>query len=415
MARGRPHDRRPRHRPLRRGRPRLHLEHLQRARPRALFWRADWDELQQFYDYTTDAILRAFEDRGYDSNKVFIGGLELGGIFGTNLKLREFLAHCSPRATGRRAPLPHNAAVADRRLDGKRSRRVEALCRDHGGKGSPCDFISIHSYNRSELMAAKLIRAKEVALEIDPDYYRALWVNSHESCPDWMPPPDEAAADAYLGNGYFPTWCADVVHRQLLRAARDPRYAYGETILTVWPPPANFAGLNAVTRVLHCDDDGDGRADRTVTVPMPIFHALGLLSDMGDRYWVLPERKVGGHVVGGFASRDERGTIRVLLYAHQAQDTQSRSEAAFDVTLDLDGLGWAGPARVREYRFDRDHNSHFRQARALRAPTPASFQEALDSPRLLRAPEVADKFRHWPNAVRPSRRPIPARPTAASA
>jgi hypothetical protein len=215
-------------------------------------------------------------------------------------------------------------------------------------------------------MAAKLIRAKEMALEIDPEYYRTLWVNSHEACPDWMPPPDEAAADAYLGNGYFPTWCVDVVHRQLLRAASDPRYAFGESILTVWPPPVNFTGLNAVTRVLHCDDDGDGHADRTVTVPMPIFHALGLLSDMGDRYWVLPERTVGGQVVSGFASRDERGVVRVLLYAHHAQDTQSRSEASFDITLDLAGLEGTGPAQVQEYRFDRDHNSPFRQIRANR-------------------------------------------------
>jgi hypothetical protein len=330
-----------------------------------LFWRADWNELQTFYDYTTDAILRAFEDRGYDSGKVFVGGLELGGIFGTNLRLREFLAHCSPRAKAEGAA-PRNAAVADRRLDGKRSRRVEALCRDHSGKGSPCDFVSIHSYNRSELMAAKLIRAKEVALEIDPEYYQGLWVNSHEACPDWMPPPDEAAADSYLGNGYFPTWCADVVHRQLRQAAKDPRYAHGETILTVWPPPANFTGLNAVTRALHQDDDGDGRADRTLTVPMPIFHVLGLLSDMGDRYWVLPEQPVGGHRVAGFASRDEQGTVRVLLYSHNAQDTQSRSEAVFDVVLALDGLGGSGPARIREYRFDRDHNSLFRVARALR-------------------------------------------------
>jgi hypothetical protein len=337
----------------------------------ALFWRADWDELQRFYDYTTDAILRSFEDRGYDSAKVFIGGLELGGIFGTNLKLREFLAHCSPRARTQGA-LPQNAAVADRRLGGKRSRRVESLCRDHGGKGSPCDFISIHSYNRSEMMAAKLIRAKEMALEIDPDYFRGLWVNSHESCPDWMPPADLAAADSYLGNGYFPSWCADIVHRQLLRAARDSRFAYGETILTVWPPPANFAGLNAVTRVLHCDDNGDGRADRTVTVPMPIFHALSLLSDMGDEYWVLPGQIVDGHTVGGFASRDDRGDVRILLFAHHAQDTQSRSEAVFDVTLDLGGLGWQGPARVWEYRFDSYHNSPFRRARELRDHPPST-------------------------------------------
>ena len=75
---------------------------------------------------------------------------------------------------------------------------------------------------------------------------------------------------------------------------------------------------------------------------MPIFHVLGLLSDLGDRYWVLPERTAGGHVVSGFASRDDRGVVRVLLYTHHAQDTQSRSGATFDVTLDLAGLGWDG-------------------------------------------------------------------------
>jgi hypothetical protein len=344
-----------------------------------LFWRADWDELQRFYDYTTDAILRAFEDRGYDSTKVFIGGLELGGIFGTNLRLREFLVHCSPRAEAKGA-LPRNAAAEDKRLDGKRSRRVEAFCRAHGGKGSPCDFVSIHAYNRSELMAAKLVRAKELALEIDPEYYRALWVNSHESCPDWMPPPDEAAADSYLGNGYFPTWCADVARRQLRRAAEDPRFGFGETILTVWPPNQNFAGMNAVTRVLHADDDGDGRADRTVTIPMPVFHVFNLLSDMGPRYRVLPEQAVGGHVVSGFASRGE-GASRVLLYAHHAQDTQARSEAEFDVSLELEGLS-APRVRVREYRFDKEHNSYFRPGRALRdreprAADPARLDAAL--------------------------------------
>jgi hypothetical protein len=328
-----------------------------------LFWRADWNELQTFYDYTTDAMLRAFEDRGYDSKRVFIGGLELGGIFGTNLKLHEFLAHCSPRAQAKGA-LPRNAAVADRRLDGKRSRRVEALCREHGGKGTPCDFVSIHSYNRSEMMAAKLIRAKEVALEIDPEYYQSLWVNSHESCPDWMPPPDEAAADSYLGNGYFPTWCADVVHRQLLRAAGDPRYAYGETILTVWPPPTNFTGLNAITRVIHQDEEAGG-AGRTVTVPMPIFHVLGMLSDLGETYWLLPQQVAADRITSGFASRDARGVVRILLYSHHAQDTQSRSGASFDITLDIDGLAWSGPAGVQEYRFDRDHNSPFRLARSL--------------------------------------------------
>jgi hypothetical protein len=357
-----------------------------------LFWRTDWNELQTFYDYTTDAILRAFEDRGVDSSRVAVGGLELGGIFGVHLRLKEFLAHCSPRATAEGA-LPRNAAVADRRLDGKRSRRVEALCRDHGGKGTPCDFISIHAYDRSEQMAAKLFAAKDEALRIDGDYYRTLWVDSHESCPDWMPPPDEAAADSYLGDGYFPTWCLDVVHRQLLRAARDPRYAYGETILTVWPPPENFTGLNAITRNIHVDDDGDGRGDRTVTVPFPIFHVLNLLADMGNRYWVLPARTVGGHTVSGLAARDG-STVRVVLYTHHAQDTQARSEASFDVTLDLAGLTGAGPLRVREFRFDKDHNSPFRRVSRLRDRPAARDRAHLDPARrsaLLKALEGSDR------------------------
>ena len=347
-----------------------------------LFWRADWAELQRFYDYTVDGVLRAFEDRGYDSDRVFIGGLELGGIFGTNLKLNEFLAHCSPRAGAKaEGALPLNAAVADRRLDGRRSRRVEALCRASGGKGSPCDFVSIHAYNRSAGMAAKLVRAKEMALAVDPEYYADLWVNSHENCPDWMPPPDEAAADSYLGNGYFPAWAVDVARRLLARAAEDPRYGFGESILTVWPPNQNLAGLNAVTRVLHADDDGDGRADRKVTVPMPIFHVFNLLSDLDGSFWVLPERTVGGHVVGGFAARDG-ATTRVALVAHAAHDTQSRSGHEFAATVEVAGLPADANFAVRSFRFDRADNTSFEPARALRAqleppPAPAATLDRL--------------------------------------
>ncbi len=205
-----------------------------------------------------------------------------------------------------------------------------------------------------------------MALEIDPEFYRTLSINSHEACPDWMPPPDEAASDAYLGNGFFPTWCLDVAHRLLSRAASDGRYGFGETILTVWPPPSNFTGINAVTRVIHVDDDGGGRGDRTVTVAMPIFHVLGLLSDMGDRYWVFPERKKGGHKLAGFASRDDRGVVRILIFSHHAEDTQSRSQASFDVSLELEATGFSGPARVEQYRFDQAHNSPFELARTLR-------------------------------------------------
>lgn len=333
------------------------------------FWRSDWDELQKFYDYTVDGILRAFEDRGYDSDRVFVGGLELGAIFGIHLRIGEFLAHCSPTAQAEGA-LPKNAAFADRRLDGKRSKRVEKLCLAHQGKGTPCDFVSVHSYNRSEMTAAKLARAKEIALEIDPEYYARLWVNSHETCPDWAPPPDPAAADSYLGNGYFPTWCADVARRQLQRAEEDPRFAFGETILTFWPwPNSNFGGANACTRVIRVDDDGDGLEDRTVTITMPIFHFIDLLTGMGDDCLVMPEQVAGSHVLSGFASPTD-DELRVLLYTHHALDVQSRSGAEFDFTVKMAGLRWPRVA-VREYRFDKDHNSYFRLGRELRDGTSA--------------------------------------------
>ena len=342
-----------------------------------LFWRSDWNEMQKFYDYTIDGILRAFEDHGYDSDQVFVGGLELAAIFGTNLRIRDFLIHCSPTATGAKA-LALNAAFADRRLEGKRSKRVERLCRASMGRGAPCDFVSIHSYNRSDLTAAKLARAKEVALEVDPDYYAKLWVNSHESCPDWAPPPDPAAADSYLGNGYFPTWCADVIRRQLQQAAADRRYAFGETILTFWPwPNRNFGGANACTRTIHIDNDGDGREDETVSIPMPILHFLGLVSGMHGDYWVLPERTVGGHVVSGFVSRTEQD-YSVLLYSHHALDTQSRSDRVFEVDVRLRGLPWEH-VWIDEYRFDKNHNSYFSLGKQLRDGTTADASQESTS------------------------------------
>lgn len=332
------------------------------------FWRSgNWDELQRFYDYTVDGVLRSFEDHGYDSGRVMVGGLEIGAIFGTHIEgpiLKKFLFHCSPVASGESA-LEENAAFADARLDGKRSRRVESLCRAHDGKGSPCDFISVHAYNAAPVMAAKLQRARQLALEIDADSFARLWVSSFESCPNWAPPPDVAAADSYLGNGYFSTWCADVTRRLLASAANGGGHGFGETILTFWPwPNSNFGGHNNATQVISVDEDGDGLPDREETIPLPILNFLGLLARMSDRYWVLPERTVGGHVVSGFASRQDHRAY-LLIYSHDPADIQSRAASEFTVNLELAGL----PPRellVTEYRFDQEHNSYYHPARELR-------------------------------------------------
>jgi len=334
----------------------------------AAFWRGgDWIELQKFYDYTVDGVLRSFEDHGYDSQRVIVGGLEIGAIFGTHIEqpiLKKFLCHCSPRAACE-GELPLNAAMADRRLEGKRSQRVTELCQAWDGKGSPCDFISVHTYNAAPLTAAKLRRAKELALEIDAEFFADLWVNSFESCPNWAPPPDVAAADSYLGNGYFSTWCADVIRRQLAAAAMDARYGFGETILTFWPwPNGNFRGHNDAGQVIAVDDNGDGQKDREVAVALPVLHFLGLVATMTDRFQILPEQTLGGHVVSGFASRADH-SLRLVVYSHDPLDVQSRSGASFEVQLSVKSLPWQ-KARVRQYRFDQEHNSIFPLARQLR-------------------------------------------------
>jgi hypothetical protein len=97
---------------------------------------------------------------------------------------------------------------------------------------------------------------------------------------------------------------------------------------------------------------------------MPIFHVLNLLSQMSEQFWTLPEQTIGGHVVSGFASRTG-DAVQVLLYTHHEQDTQARSKAEFEIELDLAGLDWED-ARVREFRFDADHNSYYRLGVELR-------------------------------------------------
>jgi hypothetical protein len=324
------------------------------------YWRnRDWAELQRFYDYTADAILRAFEDHGYNSDNVRVGGLELGAIFGErHLRLDDFLFHCSPHVDSEDA-VTFNAAYADPRLDGKRSERVERLCGANNGMGAPLDFLSVHSYDASDTAAAKLIRSKERALEIDPVYYETLPVVSHETVPTWRRILDPDAGEMYLGNGYFTSWMADYQARLLEQGAIDARYTYGgELVLMHWPGIVkNFDNLNDTVRAIRL-------AERTEVIPQPSFHFVNLLSTLAGGFWVLPLEEIGGHAVGGFASLTDED-LRIVVYAHHHEDTPSRSEAKFHIELHLEGLPWER-VTVAEHRFDRHHNSYYGLARAHR-------------------------------------------------
>jgi len=355
------------------------------------YWMKKWEETQQFYDYSSDAILRAFEDQGYDSNDVQIGGLELGAIGGVHMRLDDFLTHVSPNADGK-GSVKLNAAYADARLDSKRSRRVEKLCAANGGRGAPFDFLSIHTYNNSEMSAAKLIRAKEVALEIDPEYFEKLYLINDETVPNWSGMPDPGASEMYLGNGYFPTWAANIVARLLQRGAEDTRYTYGvDSPLMGWPSiRVNFSTINDVVRKINLDN-------RSEIIPSPIFHVVNLLSTIRDNFWIIPPKTVGGHIVSGFAGRTDED-LRILLYSHDVEDYQSRSDINFEIPLQVKGIEW-DTVEVVQYSFDKHNNSYYETAREIRqqpdySPTQVYTQQQYQEFAKLASMKVTQRETH---------------------
>ena len=378
-----------------------------------LFWRTDWDELQRYYDYTTDAVLRAFEDRGYDSDRVFIGGL----------RARRDFRHPS-EAGGVSRPLlaaghGQRGLAAERRggrsaLAGKRSRRVETLCRDHGGKGSPCNFVSIHSYDRSEMMAAKLIRAKEAALAIDPGYPGRL--GQFARVVSQLVP-----AARRSGRRQLPG-------RRLLlhlvrRCDRPPASAGGEEPrVCLRRDVLDGLAAAAESRRGECRDARAavraGRARRK----RPAGH--GARADLPRAGAVVRHGRSLLAAASAATGRPRGGRLRRArrprrcagcAYRHHPQDTQSRSETAFDIGLAIDHLGWDGPARVEEHRFDKDHNSYFRELRDLRDRAAMPGQTMRWPQRGHSRRQRQSGFATWPNAAHrgydppaANRRPIAA-------
>lgn len=340
----------------------------------SMFWRSQsWAEALRFYDYTVDAVLRAFEDHGYDSSKIWVGGLELAAPWPDNLQLEEFLIHCSPAAAGN-CSLRENAVYADDRMDGKRSQRVERLCETNAGRGSPCDFISIHSYTSAATAARKLTNAKRMALAVDPVYYERVSICSFELMPDWLGPQDPAVEDSYLGNGFFTNWAADFVARLLIQAASDSRYAHGESVLTIWPwNIQGFQGSTGFARTIHIDDNNDGYADRAQTIATPILHFLKLLHGMGSEFWPLPEQVVEGQAIFVFGARSA-SDIRLLLSAYNDRDLQSRSDSEYMANVEIQGLPWRSVV-ITQYQFDKRNNSSYDMLRSLREQRGADWAD----------------------------------------
>jgi hypothetical protein len=329
----------------------------------SIFWSAGKNGFYELYDYTVNAVLTAFEDRGLDASRVQVGGIEAAGLGGRSWA-KDALYHCSGTATKPEGDIVEtNFVCADSRFAGLRAARVEAICSAHAGHGSPIDFVSIHEYEPADQAVKDLTDVRDDALAMDPVAFENLNVTCFECTPDWIPRPDPAARAIYLGNGFFPTWCADWMQRMVARAETDPRYARHESVLTVWPYDYNGDGIASVTGLMRVDDDGDGVEDRIATIRKAVFNSLELTAKMNRNLDALPAQTVSGIRFGGVRSPSPISDL-VLLYSHDAQDTESREETAFTAQLTLSGVRWPN-VTVRRWRVDRDHSSPYREYLAL--------------------------------------------------
>lgn len=347
------------------------------------FWSDSRRALFDFYDVTVDAVLRAFEERALPAERVKVGGLELAALAPRPELLSAFLSHCSPNGGD---PADANAAVADRSLDGRRSRRVESLAKGHHGRGSPCDFVSMHQYKHAAAAWRQFLDARALALSIDSGFFRDLALTAFESDPDWNPTRDPATRDMFLGNGFWPAWAADWTRRALEAAQQDRSFARHEALLTVWPLDRNLAGLPALSFVLDRAAEGaSGGAATTLppaTVQKDMLRFLELCGWMGTRLFLI-KGEIGSDgatapgddplapVLAGFGgvAGDE---LFALVYGHDPRDPENRDPHEWVATLALDSFPFAA-AEQTLFAIDATHASPFEVARTLFPRSPKGF------------------------------------------
>lgn len=317
------------------------------------FWRPRFNETFRYYDVTSNAMLRAFEDNGYDSSTILVGGVEDAPI--GNRHLEEVLYHCSPAVDNPNEGFnEENLVCSDPAFDGLVSGRVADICAVNQNQGCPFDFYSIHPYRHAEESYDLLSLSWDEIRSIDPDYYTPFRVNSHEAGPEWQPQQDPAAKNVFAASGFFPTWGADQFQRLLADAMADPVRAAGESVITTWPFNYNFAqGTQSVASVMRVDTDGDGMQDDVDAIGNTFFRFVELISGMSHTVADIGAVSDAGVRIGGWRSVEAHGDS-ILLFAHDRLDPDDREALGWNVTLNLSGVRYPR-VDVTEYRIDRDH------------------------------------------------------------
>ncbi len=350
------------------------------------FWKTRFNDFFDYYDVTSNAMLRAFEDRGLDSHVVMVGGVEDAPA--GNRHLEEVAYHCAPDVDNPTAGYDEtNLVCTDSRFDGLRSSRVEALCAAHGNKGCPFDYYSIHPYRHAR-EAHELVKwGWDRVHALPTTFYDEFQVNCHETGPDWMPQKDPAALNVFAASGYFSTWGADFFQRLLADAMLDPRRARGETTLTTWGFNWNFAdGTQSVASVMRVDADGDGTQDDVAAAGNYFFRFVELAARMSHHVAALDAVEDAGLRIGGWRSVEAHGD-RILLYSHDRLDPDHREDGGHQVVLNLSNLRFP-EVDVTEYRLDRDHGTRaaydaLPKRGAQGVYTPAELAALLEADRLV--------------------------------
>ncbi|MDH3593138.1 MAG: thrombospondin type 3 repeat-containing protein, partial [Planctomycetota bacterium] len=328
-----------------------------------IFWSGGKNGFYELYDYTLNAVLTAFEDRALDANAVQVGGIEAAGLGGRGW-IRDAMYHCSGAANRPGGGIAEqNFVCANPNFATRRSARVDALCTAHAGRGSPLDFVSIHEYDHASVAVNSMTVIRDDALAMDPVFYDDLNVTSFENTPDWIPRTDFASHLMFEGNGYFPTWSADWMHRMVARAESDVRYARHEAVLTVWPMDYNGAGQTSITGLLRVDDDADLVEDRIVTIKKGIFNYIEMLAHLNRDLDALPAQTVEGIRFGVVRSPDT-DVHRWIVYNHDKYDTEAVEPTEFTARFDVTAVPWEN-VTVRRWRLDRDHSSPYQAYQAL--------------------------------------------------
>lgn len=318
------------------------------------WWSSRPNEFFKYYDYTSNAILKTFEEKGLDASRVKVGGPEDSGIFPGHEN--QILYHCSPTANNPDTTFVEtNAVCTDAAFNAKRAARINALCTTSANKGCPLDYLSLHSYRNAAAAFAVINGARDRSLSIDAAYYDRLPVHSHETTPDWVPRRDPGSREGYRWGGFFSSWGGDYFRRLLGAGLADPRKARGQAVLTAWPFNYNFEGTASIAGQFRIDVDGDGTQDRVDAVKTPFFEFAELAARMSHTLGALPTVTDAGTIVSGWRSVEPAGD-RILVYAHDEKDTGGGERGGWDVALHLDNLRFP-VVEVTEYRVDNEHGA----------------------------------------------------------